>query len=180
MRVQRVLLQVATQLVTGSTNPAQVACNQSIWSSVVCLQQMFAHTGRFPSPAPWPAQQHRFLAELATRQQQQQQLPLQLQPHKSFTSRWHGNSFCNGAAVQSASLTTSRLVGNVLTGDSRSAAPGSNNGQQQDEQSPLQGSSSRGKGWVETLLPLALQPYAQLARLDKPIGSWLLAWPGLW
>lgn len=30
------------------------------------------------------------------------------------------------------------------------------------------------------VLPAACVPYAQLMRLDKPIGSWLLAWPGLW
>ncbi|KAF8060498.1 histidine--tRNA ligase [Scenedesmus sp. PABB004] len=35
-------------------------------------------------------------------------------------------------------------------------------------------------GWVQRWLPAAAQPYAQLMRLDKPIGSWLLAWPGLW
>jgi 4-hydroxybenzoate polyprenyltransferase len=30
------------------------------------------------------------------------------------------------------------------------------------------------------LLPPLLVPYAELMRLDKPVGSWLLAWPGLW
>jgi 4-hydroxybenzoate polyprenyltransferase len=29
-------------------------------------------------------------------------------------------------------------------------------------------------------LPPALVPYAQLSRLDKPIGTWLLAWPCFW
>jgi len=29
-------------------------------------------------------------------------------------------------------------------------------------------------------LPQRLRPYAVLARLDKPIGTWLLLWPGLW
>ncbi|XP_064483313.1 4-hydroxybenzoate polyprenyltransferase, mitochondrial-like [Ornithodoros turicata] len=28
--------------------------------------------------------------------------------------------------------------------------------------------------------PEELQPYLRLMRLDKPIGSWLLAWPGFW
>ena len=34
-------------------------------------------------------------------------------------------------------------------------------------------------GWVQRL-PLAWRPYAVLARLDRPIGSWLLFLPGLW
>lgn len=34
--------------------------------------------------------------------------------------------------------------------------------------------------WVERLLPAAAHPYAMLARIDKPIGTWLLAWPCMW
>ena len=34
--------------------------------------------------------------------------------------------------------------------------------------------------WVERLLPLATQPYAQLMRLDRPIGWWLLLLPCWW
>lgn len=34
--------------------------------------------------------------------------------------------------------------------------------------------------WVERHLPAAALPYAQLMRLEKPIGTWLLLWPGLW
>nr|ANC67959.1 4-hydroxybenzoate geranyltransferase [Arnebia euchroma] len=34
--------------------------------------------------------------------------------------------------------------------------------------------------WIDTNLPITFQPYAHLARLDKPIGSWLLAWPAFW
>ena len=30
------------------------------------------------------------------------------------------------------------------------------------------------------LLPSALRPYASIARLDRPIGAWLLFWPGAW
>jgi 4-hydroxybenzoate polyprenyltransferase len=30
------------------------------------------------------------------------------------------------------------------------------------------------------LLPAAVRPYASLIRLDRPIGSWLLFWPGAW
>ncbi|XP_024022194.1 4-hydroxybenzoate polyprenyltransferase, mitochondrial-like, partial [Morus notabilis] len=31
--------------------------------------------------------------------------------------------------------------------------------------------------WINLYLPKHIQPYARLARLDKPIGTWLLAWP---
>ncbi|KAG9151460.1 hypothetical protein Leryth_015068 [Lithospermum erythrorhizon] len=34
--------------------------------------------------------------------------------------------------------------------------------------------------WIEMYLPKEVRPYAHLARLDKPIGSWLLAWPAFW
>jgi len=37
----------------------------------------------------------------------------------------------------------------------------------------------RATDWV-SLLPAFLQPYALLARLDRPIGIWLLFLPGLW
>ncbi|KAJ8498034.1 hypothetical protein OPV22_008586 [Ensete ventricosum] len=34
--------------------------------------------------------------------------------------------------------------------------------------------------WVDAYLPVSVRPYALLARLDKPIGTWLLAWPCGW
>lgn len=34
--------------------------------------------------------------------------------------------------------------------------------------------------WIEALLPSSFRPFAHLARLDKPIGTWLLAWPCFW
>ena len=34
--------------------------------------------------------------------------------------------------------------------------------------------------WIDLYLPKHVQPYARLARLDKPIGTWLLAWPCMW
>ena len=33
---------------------------------------------------------------------------------------------------------------------------------------------------VERFLPARLRPYARLARLDRPIGTWLLLFPGWW
>jgi 4-hydroxybenzoate polyprenyltransferase len=34
--------------------------------------------------------------------------------------------------------------------------------------------------WVDTLAPTPLKPYLRLARLDRPIGSWLLLMPCWW
>ncbi|XP_050372504.1 4-hydroxybenzoate polyprenyltransferase, mitochondrial-like [Argentina anserina] len=34
--------------------------------------------------------------------------------------------------------------------------------------------------WIDAYLPKLARPYAKLARLDKPIGTWLLAWPCMW
>ncbi|XP_022153166.1 4-hydroxybenzoate polyprenyltransferase, mitochondrial-like [Momordica charantia] len=34
--------------------------------------------------------------------------------------------------------------------------------------------------WISLYLPKKAQPYAHLARLDKPIGTWLLALPCMW
>ncbi|KAM0061456.1 putative 4-hydroxybenzoate polyprenyltransferase [Helianthus debilis subsp. tardiflorus] len=34
--------------------------------------------------------------------------------------------------------------------------------------------------WIDLHLPQIVRPYAHLARLDKPIGTWLLAWPCMW
>ena len=34
--------------------------------------------------------------------------------------------------------------------------------------------------WADSLLPRAVRPYARLARLERPIGWWLLLLPGWW
>jgi 4-hydroxybenzoate polyprenyltransferase len=41
-------------------------------------------------------------------------------------------------------------------------------------------SDIRSEDWVERRLPARLRPYARLARLDRPIGTWLLLFPGWW
>ncbi|MBM3487580.1 MAG: 4-hydroxybenzoate octaprenyltransferase [Alphaproteobacteria bacterium] len=35
-------------------------------------------------------------------------------------------------------------------------------------------------GWVDRLVPRRVRPYARLARLDRPIGTWLLLFPCWW
>lgn len=34
--------------------------------------------------------------------------------------------------------------------------------------------------WTLRWAPPALEPYLRLARLDRPVGTWLLLWPGYW
>ncbi|MEO5335818.1 MAG: 4-hydroxybenzoate octaprenyltransferase [Magnetospirillum sp. WYHS-4] len=34
--------------------------------------------------------------------------------------------------------------------------------------------------WVDRLVPRPLRPYLRLARVDRPIGTWLLLFPGWW
>jgi 4-hydroxybenzoate polyprenyltransferase len=41
-------------------------------------------------------------------------------------------------------------------------------------------SDIRAGDWVERLLPTWGRPYARLARLDRPIGTWLLLFPAWW
>lgn len=36
------------------------------------------------------------------------------------------------------------------------------------------------RNWVDRWLPESLKPWLKLARLDRPIGIWLLLWPCLW
>lgn len=36
------------------------------------------------------------------------------------------------------------------------------------------------RNWVDRSAPRALRPYLRLARLDRPIGTWLLLWPCWW
>jgi 4-hydroxybenzoate polyprenyltransferase len=38
----------------------------------------------------------------------------------------------------------------------------------------------RAGDWVDRLVPQALRPYLRLARLDRPIGTWLLLFPCWW
>ena len=46
--------------------------------------------------------------------------------------------------------------------------------------SRLDPSDIRRRDWVERFLPAEVRPYARLARLDRPIGTWLLLFPAWW
>lgn len=40
--------------------------------------------------------------------------------------------------------------------------------------------STEDKTFIDKYVPVTLQPYAYLARIDNPIGTWLLYYPGVW
>ena len=40
--------------------------------------------------------------------------------------------------------------------------------------------SRSGPSWVDRYAPESTRPYLRLMRIDKPIGTWLLLWPGFW
>src|SRR5437764_14396498 len=42
------------------------------------------------------------------------------------------------------------------------------------------GTDIRAGGWVERYAPRSALPYVRLARLDRPIGTWLLLFPCWW
>lgn len=74
------------------------------------------------------------------------------------------------------SLSNFQLVVHISTSPSRLG---------QDKENKNQSSSSNVSSggdisWVDLYLPRLVQPYARLARLDKPIGTWLLLWPCVW
>ncbi len=43
-----------------------------------------------------------------------------------------------------------------------------------------QATDIRDQSWVDRLAPRKVRPYFRLARLDRPIGTWLLLLPGWW
>lgn len=66
-----------------------------------------------------------------------------------------------------------RSSGEAATGSGQSGAS-------QQPRAASAGSAPAGAAtWVDTL-PRRVQPYAKLMRLEAPIGSWLLFWPGAW
>jgi hypothetical protein len=96
--------------------------------------------------------------------------------HWPLTRRRAENSF--NSPTYSPALYSSNSNSSQPDGPANSSSTGSTS-------SGSSGSSSSSSGappssWLLQHLPAAAVPYAQLMRLDKPIGSWLLAWPGLW
>ncbi|XP_024986959.1 4-hydroxybenzoate polyprenyltransferase, mitochondrial isoform X1 [Cynara cardunculus var. scolymus] len=52
--------------------------------------------------------------------------------------------------------------------------------EKRDESNNLELKNKGSVSWIDLYLPEKIRPYAHLARLDKPIGTWLLAWPCMW
>ena len=52
--------------------------------------------------------------------------------------------------------------------------------EKKEENEKKEESKVKGCSWIDLYLPKNLVGYAHLARLDKPIGTWLLAWPCMW
>ncbi|KAK2361378.1 polyprenyltransferase [Trifolium repens] len=79
--------------------------------------------------------------------------------------------FCKSAG----SLSNFQLVVHISTSPLRL---------RQDKENKNQSSSNVSSGgsvsWIDLYLHRSVQPYAHLARLDKPIGTWLLLWPCVW
>jgi len=56
----------------------------------------------------------------------------------------------------------------------------SSSGTRADPKGATGASDIRADHWVLRLAPAAARPYLRLARLDRPIGTWLLLFPGWW
>ncbi|KAF7132464.1 hypothetical protein RHSIM_Rhsim09G0044700 [Rhododendron simsii] len=92
---------------------------------------------------------------------------LPISQYENFTSKFRFNS--SALLLQNACISTSSGVA-----EKEGGAPKTNGGD-------AGGSKKTGEvSWVDLYLPKKARPYAHLARLDKPIGTWLLAWPCFW
>ncbi|KAI6678004.1 hypothetical protein NL676_038800 [Syzygium grande] len=90
--------------------------------------------------------------------------------NSEFSRRNFGSFGCsNGGSVAGFSS----VAESAKNDDENGKDNGSSGG---DEKGSKLGAAS----WVDLYLPRKARPYAHLARLDKPIGTWLLAWPCMW
>ncbi|KAI5353496.1 hypothetical protein L3X38_006390 [Prunus dulcis] len=62
---------------------------------------------------------------------------------------------------------------------SRSSSSASTGAEKDDDEAAAK-VAVEGSTWIDLYLPRQARPYAKLARLDKPIGTWLFAWPCMW
>lgn len=92
---------------------------------------------------------------------------LPISQYENFTSKFRFNS--SVLLLHNACISTSSGVA-----EKEGGAPKTDGGD-------AGGSKKTGEvSWVDLYLPEKARPYAHLARLDKPIGTWLLAWPCFW
>ncbi|GMH10909.1 hypothetical protein Nepgr_012750 [Nepenthes gracilis] len=86
-----------------------------------------------------------------------------LRPPYSLTSR-------HSAYISTSTGVADRLSGGCNDNGGRDDGSGGGGGESKREELT----------WIDLYLPERARPYARLARLDKPIGAWLLAWPCMW
>ncbi|CAL2232807.1 unnamed protein product [Prunus armeniaca] len=67
-----------------------------------------------------------------------------------------------------------RLLAHISSSSSSTGAKNDGNRASNDAKVEVEAS------WIDLYLPRQARPYAKLARLDRPIGTWLLAWPCMW
>ncbi|KAK7340078.1 hypothetical protein VNO77_20771 [Canavalia gladiata] len=111
---------------------------------------------------------------LASTQQfvnQNPSLHLSLSPFKPSQLQFCNFEFCRSVR----SLSNFQFVAPFST----SSSLGEGSKENKNQSSKLSGGGGD-ISWIELYLPRKVQPYARLARLDKPIGTWLLLWPCVW
>ncbi|CAM8943357.1 unnamed protein product [Rhodiola kirilowii] len=100
-------------------------------------------------------------------------------PYKSWASTSHFNSANYATVAHSRPHFTDLAVAlNRYAGVSTSASSGGDASGRGGESDPCK--VVKIVSWIDLYLPRKIRPYAHLARLDKPIGTWLLAWPCMW
>ncbi|KAJ9174280.1 hypothetical protein P3X46_017320 [Hevea brasiliensis] len=88
-----------------------------------------------------------------------------------FTQSYYWRNFEFSRNYLNSNFSNLRFVGGISTLSSSKNEDNRENG----------GLSKEGEvSWIDLYLPRLVRPYARLARLDKPIGTWLLAWPCMW
>lgn len=116
--------------------------------------------------------------------QQHSRSPWRSSSSGSNLQPWHGCSdgspWWRLATAPAGGATAATAAASCWVARPAGSTRGLSSGSTSSRTSSTSSSSHPAATWVDKYLPLGLQPYAQLMRLDKPIGSWLLAWPGLW
>ncbi|ESQ54984.1 hypothetical protein EUTSA_v10025345mg [Eutrema salsugineum] len=68
----------------------------------------------------------------------------------------------------------------LVAGMSYSSSSSAMDGNPKKDDKEKSGVGVKEASWIDLYLPEGARGYAKLARLDKPIGTWLLAWPCMW
>uniref|UniRef100_A0A6U3UIB2 4-hydroxybenzoate polyprenyltransferase, mitochondrial n=1 Tax=Ditylum brightwellii TaxID=49249 RepID=A0A6U3UIB2_9STRA len=104
--------------------------------------------------------------------------------HRPLVSLWtYGDNFIrNDAFDASNNFLVVREYSSSTDNEptSKSTASKSKGKHVEESVNDTASTSSPSSTWVDTRLPTSLQPYAKLARMDKPIGTMLLLWPCFW